>query len=150
MIEERTMERFWEKVEVNEETGCWEWAAGKKPNGYGQFRVGDGMVYAHRFAWEAFRGPIPEGLQIDHLCRVRGCVNPEHLEPVDCRTNLLRGDTVTATRAAQTECIHGHPFNDTNTYRRPNGGRHCRECGRLWTRERRAKKRTARVEEASE
>lgn len=138
--DERTLERFWAKVSVNEETGCWEWTAAKIPDGYGTFRVGGKLVLAHRFAWETFRGPISEGLQLDHLCRVRACVNPDHLEPVDCRTNLLRGATHAAANAAKTECANGHPFDDANTYRRPNGWRVCRTCNRLQERGRRIRR----------
>lgn len=127
---ERTLKRFWAKVEINEETGCWEWVASKQLGGYGKFRVGGKHVLAHRFSWEMLRGPIPTGLQIDHLCRVRACVNPSHMEPVSPRANVLRGDTIVATNAAKTECLRGHPFDEENTYPIPSGGRSCRECQR--------------------
>lgn len=82
-------ERFWAKVQP---TGfCWEWIASLKPNGYGQFSPRPGRVaYAHRYAYELLVGPIPTGADLDHLCRNRRCVNPDHLDPVDRRTNLLR------------------------------------------------------------
>lgn len=120
--------RFWPKVQKTPE--CWIWTAAKNTDGYGRF-LGDGrVVQAHRFAYEMLRGPIPDGLHLDHLCRVVACVNPDHLEPVTVRANLLRGNTSTARRAAQTHCIHGHEFTPENTYIKPNGCRRCRECSR--------------------
>ena len=83
-----------------------------------------GNVYAHRAAYELFVGPIPSGYEIDHLCRVRDCVNPDHLEAVTRRENLLRGDTFAATHAAKTECPRGHPY-DTITAQ---GARRCSIC----------------------
>jgi hypothetical protein len=73
-------------------------------------------------------GPVPVGKQIDHLCRVTLCVNPEHLEPVTCLENLLRGRTVNAANAAKTACVNGHPFDADNTYVAPDGTRECRIC----------------------
>lgn len=85
--------RFLKKYRVAE-SGCWDWIASKKPNGYGQIqtgRRGEGLVYAHRVSYELHKGPIPESLVIDHLCRNRGCVNPEHLEAVPFIENVRRG-----------------------------------------------------------
>lgn len=84
--------RFWAKVDKSGE--CWMWVGACGPKGYGS--VGSGghrgkTVYAHRLAWELTRGPIPRGLVIDHLCRIRRCVNPDHLETVRQRTNVIRG-----------------------------------------------------------
>jgi hypothetical protein len=120
-------QRFTAKVWINFETGCWEWTATRNKKGYGV--IWDGKTRgAHRVAYELFVGPIPEGLQLDHLCRVRHCVNPAHLEPVTCRENLLRGETITAKRAAVTECPKGHKYSQANTYYRPDGCRECRLC----------------------
>lgn len=96
---------------------------------------------AHRYAYEHFIGPIPEGLQVDHLCRVRNCVNPDHLEAVTCRENVLRGDGVAAANARATHCPQGHAYDEANTYTWTNGGRHCRACARIKTREQRARTR---------
>jgi len=85
----------------------------------------------HRFAYEALRGPIPDGLQIDHLCRVPRCVNPDHLEAVDNRTNTLRGIGPTAQLARATTCLNGHPFNALRIrYNRP--ARVCGICQRVY------------------
>lgn len=123
--------RFAIKVRINPETGCWQWTACLSRAGYGRFHVaGQSPAMAHRYAYEVLVGPIPIGLQLDHLCRVRRCVNPAHLEPVTVRENLLRGDTITAARAAQTHCGSGHALSPDNTYIKPNGCRNCRECKR--------------------
>jgi hypothetical protein len=84
-------ERLLSKVEVAD-SGCWEWTAAKDPTGYGRFSVARSMDYAHRAAYKLLVGPIPAGLDLDHLCRNRGCVNPDHLEPVTRRENLLRSE----------------------------------------------------------
>jgi hypothetical protein len=86
-------------------------------------------MLAHRFVYEQLGGLIPPGLQLDHRCRLRACVNPAHLEPVTARENLLRGATVTAANAAKTHCHAGHVFDDENTYRRGEW-RYCRPCRR--------------------
>ncbi|MEV8523231.1 HNH endonuclease [Streptomyces sp. NPDC052000] len=86
----------------------------------------------HRFAYEALRDAIPTGLQIDHLCRTRLCVNPWHMEPVTARVNVRRSLNPAAANARRTECVNGHPFTETNTYTPPGGrGRFCRTCRRL-------------------
>ena len=83
--------RFWAKVRVLD-NGCWEWTGGQFPNGYGAFHITHkGTVYAHRWSYEHLVAPIPNGLQSDHLCRNRPCVNPAHIEPVTCAENLRRG-----------------------------------------------------------
>jgi len=93
-------ERFDAKYRIDE-SGCWLWTASLNAGGYGQFASGSiGTRLAHRWRWEMENGPVPEGLELDHLCRVRHCVNPAHLEPVTRRENLLRGETLTAKNAA--------------------------------------------------
>ncbi len=132
------MKRFWNKVEKTET--CWLWAAYISTNGYGYFNLDGRPTQAHRVAFELTRGPIPDGLVTDHLCRVRHCVNPDHLEPVTHRENILRGDSPNAHNARKTHCIHGHPFNAENTYVRSNGNRMCRPCLNRRRRETRARK----------
>ena len=127
-------ERFWPKVEITE--SCWLWTAGRVWNGYGRFKVAGRHVYAHRFAYELLDGPIPDGLQLDHLCRVRHCVNPAHLELVTNRENSLRGESFSAINAAKTHCPQGHPLTPENlvpsALRR--GSRACLICSREWHR----------------
>lgn len=114
-------QRFLAKVEKTAD--CWIWRAYRHEKGYGRIGVGGHVKFAHRIAYELFVGPIPAGLQIDHLCRNRGCVNLAHLEPVTARENCLRG-TVFHPDA----CHRGHPRSAENTYNDPSGIRHCRVC----------------------
>ena len=122
--------RFWEKVQA---TGfCWEWAAAKT-SGYGVCWNGSKIYRAHRWAYEHLVGPIPAGMYVDHLCRNRSCVNPDHMELVTNAENIRRGQAGRLTGAknrAKTECPQGHPYNADNTYVNPQGERSCRECAR--------------------
>jgi len=130
----RVTQRFWLKVDKTRT--CWLWTASRDPKGYGRFKLNDRPVLAHRFAYETLIGPIPDGLQLDHLCRTRNCVNPSHLEPVSNRDNALRGTGHTAANAAKTHCLNGHEFTPENTRVKPPspvlpfGARQCRECER--------------------
>lgn len=126
-IQVRSIEaRFWEKVDKTNE--CWNWTRYKDPNGYGRFQLGkEKYIGAHRFAYELSNGPIPKGLVLDHLCRNPSCVRPEHLEAVPQQINVLRGNGPTSVNAQKTYCIHGHLFDETNTYWEPRG-RACRKC----------------------
>lgn len=122
-------ERFWAKVEKTET--CWLWIAGRQADGYGSITVGGSGKLAHRVAYELVVGPIAKDLTLDHLCRVRHCVNPAHLEPVTNRVNILRGVSPTAQCAQQTSCKRGHPFTEANTRIKatPYGvARVCRSC----------------------
>lgn len=127
----RAMVRFRAKY-VKVETGCWLWTASKIHGGYGQFRgLHSQMIGAHRFAYMAHRGSIPKGLQLDHLCRVTGCVNPDHLEPVTCGENIRRGETG-ANNRNKTHCLRGHPLSGENLYVYASSGkRECRLCRRV-------------------
>lgn len=128
-IPERSRERF--AAKVNFTAGCWRWTAAKSWNGYGQFGiVTRKIVYAHRLSYEWVHGPIPEGLTLDHLCRVRECIRPDHLEAVTLKVNLHRGNTITARNAAKTHCAKGHPYSEENTIRQPAHPTHrrCRTC----------------------
>ena len=129
-----TPEKFWRRVEKSE--GCWRWPGAKNSTGYGMVRVGKKVVYAHRYAYELEIGPIPEGLTIDHLCRVRLCVNPAHLEPVTQSENVLRGQAPPALNAVKTHCKRGHEFTEENTGKASSGGRMCIECHRTTNRDR--------------
>lgn len=123
------VDRFWTRV-AKQESGCWLWTGGKARGGYGKFRFANRTGLAHRFSYEQFIGPIPSGMQLDHLCRNRACCNPTHLEPVTGRENLLRGDTFQARNAAKTRCPAGHEYTPNNTYRYPDGRRRCIACRR--------------------
>lgn len=128
--EPRTSEYwFWLKVNRDGPGGCWLWTAGMDTNGYGNFRWGGKMGKAHRYSYELHVGPIPDGLQIDHLCRVRNCVNPAHLEAVTIRENVLRSDNPCAHHARKTHCPQGHPYEGENLGLAKNG-RYCRACHR--------------------
>jgi hypothetical protein len=123
--------RFDRFVERVPEAGCWIWMGSMAVNGYGMFKVRAGeQVLAHRFAYERAHGAVPDGLSLDHLCRVRCCVNPVHLEPVTTRVNILRGVGVTSANARKTHCHRGHEFTPENTVRagRNGEGRRCRIC----------------------
>jgi hypothetical protein len=99
--------RFWSYVEKT--TTCWNWT-GATSKGYGLLWMRGRRIRAHRYAWQEKRGPIPDGLQIDHLCRNRRCVKPSHLRVVDQRTNILCGDAPTAQNARKTRCPKGHGY----------------------------------------
>lgn len=118
---------------------CWTWNGAKDAYGYGVVTRSDRCYKVHRLTYAAHFGPIPDDRQIDHLCRVRECCNPNHLEAVDQRTNLLRGAGPSAKHAAKTHCVRGHEFNAENTIIRKNGSRWCRACGRVRYLERKEK-----------
>ena len=125
-------DRLWAKVDKT--PGCWLWRGSRNALGYGQLnrgRRGEGLIPAHRAAYELMVGPIADGLEIDHLCRQPSCVRPDHLEPVTPAENkrraLLSPSNLNAAKAA---CINGHPFDEANTYVRKDGNRMCRSCHR--------------------
>jgi hypothetical protein len=130
------VERFWALVDMNGSVpanlpdlgNCWLWQGNISGDGYGRFWDGTRKIQAHNFLISA-----GIGLQPDHLCRNRRCVRPSHLEPITCRENLLRGDTLASHNALKTHCKNGHPFDDSNTKIRPTG-RDCYACGRERTR----------------
>jgi hypothetical protein len=133
LFDVRLPERFWKKVKPVD-CGCWNWTAGQMRGGYGRFRFGgkdSKNGAAHRFSYEKLFGKVKWPLQLDHLCRNRICVNPNHLEPVTARENTLRGETRAAANARKTHCIRGHPFDDANTYFvKDRNIRMCRTCAK--------------------
>jgi hypothetical protein len=132
-------QRFWRHVEKTKT--CWYWRGSVNIDGYGQFNLiathpGIKVVQVHRYAYQLIKGTIPPNLVLDHLCRNKRCVNPNHLEAVTSRTNTLRGIGVTAQNKKKTHCPRGHPYEGENLYARPDGGRDCRKCmraaGKRW------------------
>jgi len=125
-------------------SGCWEWCGARTNHGYGNLTIKiEGKRRwrnAHRFVYEALVGPVPDGLELDHLCRVRHCVNPDHLEPVTPWENNHRSPI---SNASKTHCPAGHPYDEKNTgiNRASNGrvGRRCRACDREKQRRKHAK-----------
>lgn len=118
------LERFWFHIDKTDD--CWLWTGYLNRDGYARFRIGKQFVAVHRWSYEHFIGPIPDGLTIDHLCRVRNCANPEHLEPVTIGVNTLRGETPPGINARKTHCHLGHQFTPENTYITSKGNRSCR------------------------
>ena len=131
-------ERFWTKVQKTE-SGCWEWQAAVG-NGYGQIRISGRCCRAHVLSYEWAKGPIPEGLELDHLCLNKLCVNPEHLEAVTHQENMSRVAGMGQACAKKTHCKYGHPFDLFNTYYVA-GTRRCKICGIRRQRECRHRKR---------
>lgn len=120
--------RFWRKVNKDDPSGCWLWT-GAKYRGYGYFRVERKGIRAHRYSYELVKGNIPSGLILDHLCRNKACVNPQHLEPVTIGENVLRGTAPSAVNAKKSHCVRGHRFSEANTYIN-RGRRYCKTCRR--------------------
>ncbi len=132
-LEKEALKRFQAKIERSN-TGCLLWTAHKSRKGYGQFGLNGRIKWAHRVAYEHVYGPIPPGLEVDHICRTRFCVRPDHLRAVSHRQNLLApGATTIAKRNADaTVCPKGHPYSGANLYVPPGGKRWrcCRACKR--------------------
>lgn len=131
------LDRFWAKVEKLGPDDCWEWKAARFLSGYGRFKAGGRDTVAHLWCYELTVGKVPAGLELDHLCRNRSCVNPSHLEPVTHRENMMRGETITAANARKTHCKNGHPLSGDNLLIRKNGSRRCRACEKATQKRRR-------------
>lgn len=149
-----SLERLMAKIQIT--PSCWIWKGQIRRDGYGNFRMYGKTFKAHRASYILHVGEIPAGLEIDHLCRNRTCVNPKHLEPVTKMVNFLRGESPPLINIFKTHCPKGHPYDAANTYiypvrtrrrgnhsRKANGGRYCRACNRQRVAEYQARKRGA-------
>jgi len=131
--------RFFSKVNLLTESGCWQWVR-PLDNGYGRFQFKRKTTLAHRQVL-AFTDPerLASAQQVDHLCRNRGCVRPDHLEMVTLKENALRGEGITAANLRVTHCSNRHEYDHENTYRTPSGSRDCIKCQRQRVRDWRAR-----------
>lgn len=124
MIKQQISERFWSKVAIKGPDECWEWQASFMSSGYGNFRLPNGWIGAHRMAYLLTHGAIPEGMHLDHLCKNIKCCNPKHLESVTPNENAFR--------KRREMCKRGHPLDGENLYVPPGSDRRlCRACRRM-------------------
>jgi len=139
VLPEKDLNRLWSKVMKGPGgNDCWGWADVLSEDGYAYLGVGGregGKFLVHRLLYELVIGPIPDGKELDHLCRNRWCVRPDHQEPVTRLINLIRGQTTTARHAAATHCPQGHPYDMFNTIFYHNK-RYCRTCNNTRRRQR--------------
>lgn len=124
---EQSRIKFWSRV--TKTPGCWQWGGSVTGYGYGQYchRISGLTMRAHKLAWELEHGPVPDGLVLDHLCRNRLCVRPDHLEPVPNRVNVLRGVGTSAVNARKEQCVRGHQLDRRDA----DGRRRCESCEQI-------------------
>ncbi|WDA36444.1 HNH endonuclease signature motif containing protein [Sphingobium sp. YC-XJ3] len=124
MFDDATAERFFSKVDKNGPNGCWIWIGPRRPikdtgkPGYGRFYTSGKAISCHKYSYQLLKGSIPSGLVLDHLCRVQECVNPDHLEAVTNKENIMRGAGASAVNSQKTHCKHGHPLTGKNLFMR--------------------------------
>lgn len=141
----RSLDDLFDRCIPEPNSGCWLWEGYIQPNGYSRPGAFGRYYLGHRLAYELAKGPIPNGMQIDHRCRIRCCVNPDHLRILTCQQNLLCGETLASENAAKTHCLRDHEFTETNTrmkFQRGYWHRACRECGREEVRARRRRQKS--------
>lgn len=132
---EEPIARFMKYVSPEPMSGCWLWTGGLGNSGYGQSSLRHKSISAHRLSYEIFVGKIPPGFHVDHLCRVRLCVNPKHLEAVSPRENVMRSNCTGANNIRKTHCIRGHEFTGNNLrvyYYHGKKQRICKTCENDW------------------
>lgn len=142
-------ERLMDKVQMEPNSGCWLWDGGLNNRGYGTLRpTGGKNIGVHRLSYQLHVAPIPECMEIDHLCKVRCCVNPDHLEPVTRLENVRRSSAGYYARSpennvqkAKTHCPQGHPYSGDNLWTSKTGQRQCKTCHRVRERVRAAERR---------
>mgnify|MGYP001580768529 CR=1 FL=1 len=123
--------RFESKFIPEPNTGCWLWTDALTDKGYGKFWLIHRQYFSHVVSWERIYGRTPDGLELDHKCRMPACVNPQHLEPVTHRENILRGlRNIISINARKISCAQGHQFTSENTFINKHGHRQCRTCKR--------------------
>ena len=127
-------------AKVSDTENCWTWVGSKHPAGYGQMWNGVRVEQAHRISFRIFNGEIPAGFEIDHICRNRGCVNPDHLRAVTHRENMRASDALMGVNARKTSCKRGHPLAGDNLFVSVQGARQCRECLRMHARNARSRR----------
>ena len=145
-LRERLLQRI-----IVDPSGCWLWQGSFNEDGHGVFtvylppnsEVRKRKRVAHRLMYELTIGEVDPILTLDHLCRVRACVNPAHMEPVTRVENILRGVGPTAANARKSKCLHGHDLTEDNIYRNRRGNRHCRECALRRAREQKVRKKVS-------
>ena len=129
-VPQRVIDRIFDGINTRSKKKCWEWNLSIGTHGYGQigwyFSGKSAGTTAHRVAWVAVNGPIPEGMTIDHLCRNRKCVNPNHLQLLTNEENASNNGN-----SLKTHCVRGHAYEGDNLYKSPRGDRRCRECAKI-------------------
>ena len=141
MLERQVTRRFLSFIKIPKNSNCWIWMGSKDHDGYGFFGFQYRTWKAHRFSYMLYNDELDSDLQLDHLCRNPSCVNPEHLEQVTLRENVLRGISPPAINAQKTHCLRGHEFTEENYYITRKNGRQCKTCAKEKDKQRRLKNR---------